>query len=134
MRCIIHNGYVSNAGYGLAYDPETKRTISAHRLAFKQAYGYLPEVVLHTCDTPTCINPEHLRGGTQSKNILDAISKGRYKKPTKLSAEQVLAIVDDDRTCRVIAKEYGVHASTISNIKRGKFYSDISGKGGTCGS
>ena len=77
-ECVLYTGYVSKAGYGLTYNPETKKTISAHRLAFKQANGYLPKVVMHVCDNPTCINPEHLKAGTQSENIKDCVQKGRY--------------------------------------------------------
>ena len=36
-------------------------------------------VVMHTCDNPQCINPEHLKLGTQKENIMDMHSKGRFK-------------------------------------------------------
>ena len=48
------------------------------------APGTLPELnqgVLHSCDNPNCVNPAHLRYGTQKENINDAIVRGRYKKP-----------------------------------------------------
>lgn len=131
---MIYDGHIGNAGYGLDYDPDTQKTIGAHRLSFKRAYGYLPKVVMHTCDTPTCVNPEHLKAGTQSDNIQDAISKGRYKKQTKLTKEQVLAILEDTRSCKKVAVDYNVNPSTIHNVRIGRTYSDISGKGGSCGS
>src|SRR4028118_125295 len=31
----------------------------------------------HTCDNPSCINPEHLWAGTRTQNLLDASKKGR---------------------------------------------------------
>lgn len=130
MRCIIYDGYIGNSGYGLDYDPDTKKTISAHRLAFKQANGYLPKVVMHSCDTPTCVNPEHLVGGTQSDNIKDCSRKGRLVDNSKLTDEQAKAILVDSRKASVIAQEYGVHTTTIYNLRNGKFYKHL---GGTCG-
>lgn len=52
----------------------------AHRAAAKLALGdaFDPELhVLHRCDNPPCINPEHLWQGTQQDNMRDAIEKGR---------------------------------------------------------
>lgn len=130
MRCIEYKGYITKSGYGLDYNPETQKTILAHRLAFKIAYGYLPKVVMHICDNPSCVNPEHLKAGTQSDNIKDCISKGRYKYRRKLTLEQTKEIINDTRPQRVIAKNYNVSQKTILNVKKGRY---ITGKGGSCG-
>ena len=135
MRCIEYKGYIGNAGYGLDYDPDTQKTLSAHRLVFKQTYGYLPKVVMHSCDNPICVNPEHLIAGNQSDNIKDCVSKGRYVSRQKLSLQDCEHIVSSSFSSRILAKYYGVNQTTILNIKNGKFnYKDISGKGGSCGS
>lgn len=39
-------------------------------------------VVMHLCDNPSCVNPEHLKEGTQKENIEDCIQKGRATKAT----------------------------------------------------
>lgn len=134
MRCIEYKGHISNAGYGLDYDPETQKTISAHRLAFKQANGYLPKVVMDSCDNPVCINPSHLIAGNQSDNIKDCVSKKRYVSRQKLSLDDCEHIKKSSFSSRLLAKYYGVNQKTICNIKNEKYnYRDISGKGGSCG-
>ena len=49
------------------------------------AYGLMhageqPPVVMHLCDNPACCNPIHLRGGTQTQNVLDKVAKNRQAK------------------------------------------------------
>jgi hypothetical protein len=50
-----------------------------HRIAYTRAYGPIPDgmVVMHSCDTPLCYNPEHLSVGTQGDNLDDMRAKGR---------------------------------------------------------
>lgn len=56
------------------------RTLGTHKLAWILTNGEVPEgyLVLHKCDNPPCCNPEHLFIGTQSDNVRDAITKGRW--------------------------------------------------------
>ena len=52
----------------------------AHRLMWKMAYGPIPDglQVLHHCDNPPCVRPDHLFLGTQQHNVRDAIRKKRF--------------------------------------------------------
>jgi len=52
--------------YGAAY--WQGKTVAAHRLAFYLTYGTWPEIVMHTCDNPSCCNPAHLEAGDKQKN------------------------------------------------------------------
>ncbi|WP_435992485.1 HNH endonuclease signature motif containing protein [Brevundimonas sp. LjRoot202] len=56
-----------------------RKKVTAHRVAYECEHGPLPVgmCVLHKCDTPACINPQHLVAGTQSENMLDRSAKGR---------------------------------------------------------
>lgn len=51
----------------------------AHRYAYESAFGPIPTgmLILHRCDNPACVNPEHLFVGTQGDNMRDMASKGR---------------------------------------------------------
>jgi len=54
--------------------------VLAHRLSWIWANGEIPKgmFVLHKCDNPTCVNPNHLFLGTKKDNTQDCIRKGRF--------------------------------------------------------
>jgi len=64
-------------GYGLIGTP--KGNDRAHRVSWVMANGPIPDGlhVLHTCDNPLCVRPDHLFLGTNEDNIMDRIKKGR---------------------------------------------------------
>lgn len=82
-------------------------------------------VVMHKCDNPSCVNPNHLGFGTQKDNIADKVSKGRQPvgdkhHNTTISDQDVLYIRQSSKTGRALALELGVSPSAISNIRRYK--------------
>lgn len=115
-------------------EPGDAKMALAHRVAWELTYGESPDgkCVLHTCDTPSCVNPNHLRLGSQLDNIKDMDTKGRRvrKGPAsgkahkaKLTFEQVeamrsLAIVGLSYTA--IGREFGVSKSTAARACQGK--------------
>jgi len=62
-------------GYGLL------KPTSAHRVSWEIHNGPIPDSlsVLHRCDNPPCVRPEHLFLGTQKDNMQDRLAKGRYR-------------------------------------------------------
>ena len=75
--CWKWDGAIASHGYGvLNVNGRIKR---AHRVAWELLNGPIPEraVVLHSCDTPSCVNPLHLSIGTQAQNLADMWAKGR---------------------------------------------------------
>ena len=100
-----------------------------HRVSYELYRGPIPDGmhVCHTCDNGFCVNPDHLFLGSRQDNMDDMVKKGRQARgarhgSAKLSESQVLAIREDARVHRLIAQEYGVSQSVVSNIKTGKLW------------
>ena len=106
----------------------------AHRLSYEMHHGPIPDgmVVMHKCDNPSCVNPDHLKVGTQSENIIDAITKGRKVLPdlprfsgenhpaSKLTSEDVRQIQTCGKPTKDLAAQYGVATSTIRRARSGR--------------
>lgn len=77
--CHVWNGAKTDKGYGLI--EVSGKTRRAHRVAYEVYKGVIPAgmLILHRCDNPSCVNPEHLRVGTQADNMQEMVSKGRQR-------------------------------------------------------
>lgn len=129
-KCKDH-GRPSVNGYAQSGQRVRKGLPSAlHRYLFLLEHGYLPEVVMHTCDNPRCINLRHLKAGTWDLNNKDRAKKGRSAKsiPSRRKVTQNQARQIRHRYARskpkydrvngvnAIARDYGVDQNTIYNI------------------
>ncbi len=145
--CWEWTGVRNDYGYGLF--GFGGRVYRSHRFAYQLTYGEFPKAicVLHRCDNPPCVRPDHLFLGTKLDNILDMRAKGRANDPTgdrsgarkhpesrprgeqakrsKLKTDQVLSIYRryhaGDVSIKALAREFGVSHIPILNIihKRG---------------
>lgn len=106
----------------------------AHRAAWLIKHGEIPKGmhVLHKCDEPSCLNPDHLFLGTQADNMKDKAKKKRCadrhgeKHPlSKLTPELVIWIRESPQLQREIAHALGTDQGTISNIINRKSWSHI---------
>lgn len=82
-ECWLWTGSLTTSGgYGQIARTRAEGPARANRISWEMANGRpVPEglIVLHDCDTPACVNPAHLRLGTQDENCKDMSRKGRWK-------------------------------------------------------
>ncbi|PRA53867.1 hypothetical protein CQ062_13705 [Ochrobactrum sp. MYb68] len=120
--CWLWTGYINSDGYGHF---NVRGSIEkAHRVSFRAFRGEIPSgyLVLHSCDQPCCVNPQHLRIGTDVENAADKARRRRA--PTKLSDDQVNEIRSADGRYCDIADAYGVSAAWVCRIKGGQARSE----------
>lgn len=130
--CWEWQGGTSDRGYGrIKVNGKMRR---AHRVAWALTHGRDPtKMVLHTCDNPSCVRPDHLYEGNHAENMRDRAVRGRLdqrgtKNPAQhLFPEEVLAIRADPRTQADIASSYGISQSHVSQIKRRTIWGHLDG-------
>jgi predicted XRE-type DNA-binding protein len=77
--CWLFTGGKQSQGYGMIYDATKKGNVRAHIISYTIHVETIPKglLVLHKCDNPWCVNPEHLFLGTHQDNVDDMRIKGR---------------------------------------------------------
>lgn len=128
-RCWEWTGSQNGVGYGqFRYGAEGKRGY-AHRFSYELHKGPIPGGVdlLHHCDNPPCVNPNHLEAGGDSGNRKDSRNKDRLAS-AKLLVEEVRvikAMIKKGESNELLGLIFGVHPTTVNNIRRGKTWAEI---------
>jgi hypothetical protein len=125
--CWIWIGAKRRGGYGVVWLNGENRP--SHVVAYALRNGPVPDgmVVCHKCDTPPCMNPDHLFTGTHADNTNDAVSKDRMARGEKhgnaiLTWAIVRAVrVDYDTgtyTIIALSLKHGLSWSTAYNVAK----------------
>lgn len=148
--CWIWTGGKSFKGYGAIQEAgRGSRGLLAHRVSFELANGPIPDglYILHSCDNPRCVNPAHLRAGTQSENIAEAYEKkrkispfskaeNRYQGPrpsmpgtknpnSRLSEADVHAIRASTEKPGILAKRFNIIPDYVTLIRKRKVWKHV---------
>jgi len=109
--------------------------IRCPRLSYTIMKGVIPEglSILHICDNPRCVNPEHIFPGTTQDNMSDKVNKNRQRKggqiaTCKLTEADALKIkkgLAKGLTGVYLAKLFSVSPRLIGYIKQGKIWAHV---------
>ncbi len=129
-RCWEWIGSKATSGYGhIRIDGRLR---SAHRVAYEMVNGPIPDgmVVMHSCDNPSCVNPQHLSLGTKKVNSDDKFAKGRARfvsgtdhslsKLTPDLIEEARRLRSEGESYTAIGWRFGLHRSTIARALKGR--------------
>lgn len=130
-ECLIWPYSINWAGYAMIFKHKNTRNVRVHRIVCERVHGPAPSDklgVAHSCDTPACIAPAHLRWDNQKGNLGDAKARGRNSRgamlpQTKLTKEKVLAIralTADGISARRIAEQFGVSREAVREVVNGR--------------
>ena len=126
--CWAWTAYRDRHGYGY-FCVQSGWPEHAHRVAWRLTYGNIPEgvYVLHKCDTPSCVRPDHLFLGTQADNMRDAKEKGRTcrgedhpgHRLTEQQAQDIRLLVQaGGDSHETIARRFGISRRLVGMIAR----------------
>lgn len=136
--CWEWTGCKDRAGYGIFGICINKKGVAkkASRISWELKNGPIINglFVLHKCDNPGCIRPEHLFLGTQQDNVRDCSNKGRISRgsnrpASKLTGEQVLEIrkihKNGSKTYTKTSRQFNVSETLIRTIVSRKWWRHI---------
>lgn len=133
--CWLWTGGRRGDGYG-AFTAPGRNSYGAHRFSYELHHGSIPDgmCVMHTCDMPICVNPAHLRLGTNKENAADSARKARRPRGSrqsqaKLTEGQVLDLraryAAGGVTQKQLAAEFQVSHALVSFIVTRKVWRHI---------
>lgn len=134
-QCHLWLGGVDKWGYGKCH--LGSKTWIAHRLSYTIFKGVIPDgmMILHKCDNPRCVNPDHLSAGSNADNTRDKMQRRRHQihtnpdcirgannGATKLTTEDVREVRrmrEAGVSLSKIGARFGVRMHTIQKLLKG---------------
>jgi len=108
--------YAKSSGYGtLRHDG---KNISAHRYICESVHGTAKppaNYACHSCGNRACVNPRHIRWGTNIENYWDMVRHGN-RKTTHLNEANIVEIRASTASAKELAQQYNVTLSAIHQI------------------
>lgn len=138
--CWLWSATIVAGGYGHISLGRKHKSSKAHRVAWELYRGEIPTglCVLHRCDVPACVNPDHLYLGTLKDNSRDMVQRGRncaWREPpdnrgerspnAKLTDEAARHIARREMSRREYARLYGISMGTVGHIWGGRTWSSV---------
>lgn len=142
--CWLWTGFLNHDGYGrVGPRPGIDNGGRAHRRAWELTKGPIPKgaEVMHICDTPACVRPDHLRLGSHGENMADMRAKGRMavgeRYPNAKLTESMVREIRAEYTyskagrrttksnANELAARYGVGRSTIVGVAMGRIWGHV---------
>jgi hypothetical protein len=115
-----------SGGYGLFYlDYKNKK---AHRVSYELFKGPIPDGmhILHSCDNPACVNPDHLRAGTVKENMQDREARGRRDVrgeqigTSKLTEKEAMFVKITDAPIKLLSEVFGISEGYLYRVRNGQ--------------
>lgn len=131
--CWLWTGATKTNGYGNF--GLNNKSFGAHVMAVLLDGRDVPQgyEVMHKCDNPACVNPEHLVVASHKENMADASRKGRmvrgerhqFAKANDEMVRQIRAKAAQGIKQAALAKEYGIHQTTVGKIVLNKIWKHV---------
>ena len=135
--CWIWTASKNPMGYGY-FNVGKHRCELAHRVAWLLVFGATADsCVLHHCDNPACVRPDHLFPGTRTDNSNDKVRKGRARgasmpgesnpcaRLTDSVVREIRSLANEGHTGADLARKFGISKSTVCRVIRGERWEHV---------
>lgn len=135
LACWEWTGSKDRKGYGRIASTLLAKNLKAHRVSYELHVGPIPPglSVLHRCDNPSCVRPDHLFVGANDDNMQDMRNKGRgpsgeanpNARLTEADVKYIRRAIDSGEPLRRIAKRLRVSPGAVFSVSSGRTWAHV---------